>query len=739
MFDFLKRMLGQSPVACALESPSSQARLSSRPSSQNHAANSKVPKASELIGAAAVKRYFELSNVIVGAKADGDFETAVRAARETYPLMPAVIRQVKSEFGSFDISTSHAVHTAGTLMAVICDRQGISELRDVLQSTPELHGWLPFAEQAQSDADLVDKILAAVNAQPGLKQKDLKKKIDGDGRRFGLLASWLEKGKRLQRVSQGSTFLLYPPEFPLGALGSESVSPTEDSRRSESIITPLRRSGPTRSAARARNLELSRLAYVRLPKAPNVWEERSQAQNEAAGISKTGSSQADPRSKTPRFTVSGDGWILSNEESLASAQRPNSAYRETFHTAGSTIWIDPTGKRVEFPTAPAVILTTDRRGARLAERGLPYDIYRADVNGDGSGVLFLSRDGILHGYTDTIESFLVEHVADLPEYAEQAKRFGIDPHSLKNHVRCVALAQDRTRCLITVVDEAWCYDLVTNRPMWGLRFPSKEGWTEIAAERSGRVGASVEVIAALRLMELELPVSPEAITRQYRALAMRWHPDRNPHDPTSTRKFQKLGAAMELLTGVDLSHLSGSEIERVFYQQILHQSTVSLRQGVNVTISMTMQIGGAFGADWIYAANFADEGNTTFLAGYSGRVVEVHPDGTPVRVYDIGAVPRQVARTPSHLFILTDTRLYVLRENELVALVDVLDRGKLIIGNCGFGLLQAKQFQWFTHTGQLLGGVKTHDPIRRTYCGDEGVVVETRTHRGIVGGAQRWW
>jgi hypothetical protein len=384
-------------------------------------------------------------------------------------------------------------------------------------------------------------------------------------------------------------------------------------------------------------------------------------------------------------------------------------------------------------------LTTDRQGAKLAERGLAYDVYRADVNGDGSGMLFLSRDGILHGYTDTVQSFLVEQVADLPEYAQQAKRFGIDPHSLKNHVRCVALAQDRMRYLVTVVDEAWCYDLTTKRPIWGLRFPSKEGWTEIAAERSGRVGASADVMAALRLMELELPVSPEAITRQYRALAMRCHPDRNPQDPTATQKFQELGAAMELLTGVDLSRLSGAEIERVGYEQILHQSTVSLRQGVNVTISMTMQVGGAFGADWIYAANFADEGSTAFLAGYSGRVVEVRPDGIPVRVYDIGTVPRQVARTSSHLFILTDTRLYILWQNELEALVDVLDRGKLIIGNCGFGLLQAKQFHWHTHAGQLLGEVKTRDPIRRVYYGSEGLVIETRSQRGIVGGAQSWW
>jgi cobalamin biosynthesis Co2+ chelatase CbiK len=51
---------------------------------------------SGLAGDAAVHRYFELSSVIERAKADGNFVRAVCAARETYPLMPAVVRQMKS-------------------------------------------------------------------------------------------------------------------------------------------------------------------------------------------------------------------------------------------------------------------------------------------------------------------------------------------------------------------------------------------------------------------------------------------------------------------------------------------------------------------------------------------------------------------------------------------------------------------------------------------------------------------
>lgn len=165
---------------------------------------------------------------------------------------------------------------------------------------------------------------------------------------------------------------------------------------------------------------------------------------------------------------------------------------------------------------------------------------------------------------------------DFPEYAAQANRFGIQLHELKNHTRCVAISTDRSRYLVTIVDEAWCYDTKSGEPLWGLRFPAKQGWTEIAADRSERVGTSAEITTALQLMELGLPVSPEAITHQCRALAMRWHPDRNPQDPDATLNFQNLSAAMELLSGTDLSQLSGREIERVSYEQVLRKSSVTV-------------------------------------------------------------------------------------------------------------------------------------------------------------------
>src|SRR5262249_42801379 len=152
--------------------------------------------------------------------------------------------------------------------------------------------------------------------------------------------------------------------------------------------------------------------------------------------------------------------------------RPDPAFREVFHTARRTYWLDPNGKREGFETASAVLRVTGQDGQATAERGLRHDVYRSDVNADGTGILFLSRQGALHGYADDLTSILQESISDLPEYHAQAERLGIAPHELKNHVRCVSLSPNRDRYVVTVVDEAWCVETATGEIVWGLRLPT---------------------------------------------------------------------------------------------------------------------------------------------------------------------------------------------------------------------------------------------------------------------------
>jgi hypothetical protein len=202
--------------------------------------------------------------------------------------------------------------------------------------------------------------------------------------------------------------------------------------------------------------------------------------------------------------------------------------------------------------------------------------------------------------------------------------------------------------------------------------------------------------------------------------------------------MQELNAAMALLAGMDTSALTVPQIEHVTrYEDVTSRQTMG-DPASGMSFTMSLVAGPLTAADWIYAANVSGAGRV-YLAGYSGRVLEVTKEGVPVRVYDIGAVPRHIAETPEYLYILTDTRLYVLKGEQLIALLDVFEQGRLIITDSGIGLFQDKDFTWLSHSGQLIGTVSSRDPIRRVLRTTQGLVIESRQRRALVQGAPPWW
>jgi hypothetical protein len=156
------------------------------------------------------ERYFSLHEQIQSAHKARDYRTVARLARQTYDLLPMFVAAWKREYGRWDIQSSLAVHTGGTVLAVLQDEDGVQELQRTLAEVNELKPWRPVGDAAAADLKLVSRILGIVAAAPGVRQGDLRKQLpDADGRRIAALASWLEKAGRLRRVRNGKDYELF--------------------------------------------------------------------------------------------------------------------------------------------------------------------------------------------------------------------------------------------------------------------------------------------------------------------------------------------------------------------------------------------------------------------------------------------------------------------------------------------------------------------------------------------------
>lgn len=465
-----------------------------------------------------------------------------------------------------------------------------------------------------------------------------------------------------------------------------------------------------------RELDLKSLPYLTLPRPP------------------VGCEQPERTAPNDAFEISGANWRLRLVEKLPVTERPDPAFRRLYPIASGLLLIDDLGHAQRLGPIQAAALRCDQTGRLAAKAGFAHRLYRLGVHPLGRGLLAMSDDCVLHAYDDELRQLWQVALAETPEIQALQRRFKIGDLWLKNYVRCVAFSRDHLRYLFTAVDEAWSVT-TEGHALWGVKLPIREGWERIGspAERSSMSSA---VKRALALMNLSLPVTLAQFKQRRRELAMDWHPDRHLGSAKAQEKMKLLNSAVALLTSIDLTSTSGRG--RTDFVRNADRHEFDLNGGDKATIRF--DFGGELSAcDWIYAADFGARSNSVYLAGYSGQVVMLTQDGEGVRVYDVGTPPQRIIDTGEHLYILTRSRLYLLRDDTLRAVIDTLGGGDLMVAKTGFGLLEKKRFRWLSKDGGLLGSVLSRDPIRRVYYTPDALVVETRQRRAVIGGAPSWW
>ena len=658
----------------------------------------------------ASQSYFDSLIQLHEAISKRDYGAAATLARRNLEYVPDWVKETRRQYRSFDIQTIPALQQGGTILALVGDEHGIARITELVTTIPELKPWADKIKHHQKDLRRFQAIREVILAHPNCLQADVKGLIgEKDGRRVAVLISYLEKAGEIVRIKDGRAVRLIlssspsaPVELPKRTVNSHRI----DLEPQELI-----------------EIDISSLSYVPLPRAPSKWEEKQVAGENLIALE-----------RGSYFETRDSNWRLGPTEKIPLSERPDPAFRQIHPTDAGLFMIDDLGNAEGHGDIEAAALRYDRSGRLAAKVGLIHGTYRVGVHPLGSGLIAMSQDCVVHAYDDDLEMVFETALAKAPEIMAIRRRFDFPKDEIKNHIRCVALSQARDQYLFTIVDEAWCIDS-DGVGLWGAKLPITEGWTQIATP-SSRFGTSSEVERALSFMGLSLPIAPEEVKRRYRDLAKQYHPDLNAADPQAEERMKELNLATELLTGVEASVLSEYAGAK-FYREL---SRSEHKTGeLEFTATIGIEVSEIQASDWIYAASFAAKSNSVYLAGYSGRIVLVDDNGRGVRVYDIGNVPRRIVDTGDYLYLLTDTRLYVLRDDSLHAIIDTFDGGDLVIAQTGFGLVEKKRLRWFREDGHYMGSVVSSDPIRRVYSTEDGTIVETRQRRTLVQGFPHWW
>lgn len=434
---------------------------------------------------------------------------------------------------------------------------------------------------------------------------------------------------------------------------------------------------------------------------------------------------------TPLFEIQGNrDWLLEDINKIPSDDRPDTAFKPIAITRNGILLADERGKSKLAINSAAALQKYDNKGHLVSEKSLKHGIYRFGCGPESPFCAIMDKQATLHLYDPDLNK-IMEHNLDKDIRITEHFRTTDTNYwgELHSQVRAIDVNKDGTSFLFTISDEAWCCSIEGNTK-WGIRLPLNEGWSRVV-KRTERTGPSEDVKSALSLMNLSLPVTLDEVKKKYRELVFKHHPDRNPGDTDAKRRMQEINLAFEVITGIDPAtiNVNLSEEEITFF----HKSPDSVFDVG--PFRMTITITGGSPQDWIYGASFASDGEGAYLASYSGKVIYVSTTGKPIRVYDLGSIANEIAEQGDYLYLKTDTRLYILKNKEqLVQLIDIYKKGRVLVGTRGIGLLASKQLEWYTPDGDLVGTIVTRHPIRTVYNSPAGTIIETKQHRALLNG-----
>lgn len=432
------------------------------------------------------------------------------------------------------------------------------------------------------------------------------------------------------------------------------------------------------------------------------------------------------------FEISeGSPWELEEVQALPADEKPDTELRLHGTVGGGFLYVDSIGRSQLANGKPGALRRIGKQGNLLAETSVDHRVFHLGTGASGSFLAIMDIDGFLHLYDGELHHVWQRDLQHDPRIKEHFRTTDTNYWGhFRSQVCAVDVNENGSQVLFTIADEAWCCDR-NGKTIWGLRMPLKDGWERVTVRGNNELQPPANVVSALKVLELELPVDLEQIKMKRRMLAMKFHPDRNQGKPEAARRMQQINDAFVTLTGMDPSTFDvdvSDAAEKTGFQET---DPMKFEAG---GITFIISIGG-IAQDWVYGAAFSSTGGA-YLTTYSGKIIELSETGMPLFSYTIGQIADRIIDRGPYLYLLTRTRLYVVKKREgLLAHIDAFKQGCLVVMESGFGFLGDKKLQWFTPEGIKIGEVSARDPIRKLYADKSGfAVVETRKHRERIAG-----
>jgi DnaJ domain len=358
------------------------------------------------------------------------------------------------------------------------------------------------------------------------------------------------------------------------------------------------------------------------------------------------------------------------------------------------------------------IRTYSPEGEIVSERDCAQNFYRLKMCPTGEYLI---------GYSDDLQMSLWTLNGD--RLAERSIRREAEDN--KYHVRCVDLSEDARHCLFTSTTRAYLLDqrLRTLR-VWIM--PPPEGYR---VEHGGQDAGNERIERALAALKLIGHPTQAEIKTQFRRLALRYHPDRNPGDAAAQERMKEIIAAYKLVSEGDvLAALEGLG-DREYYYKILHETELEIT-GTGLSMKFTIAMSGQ--GDWIYASHMAPHAERIYLGCYSGMVYCVDPGGNVLKVYSTDAPIDGILERRRYLYVWTHTSLYVLEDDKVANHIDLREGGLECVTAWGLIVRKGPSLMLCSEDGAWLGTVNFPQEPREAIPTATGLVAYTTKARWRV-------